>query len=171
MRQTFVNLAVAALILASARAAEAQVSVHLGPSTPRLELGAHINFLDIWTDATGTLGGRFGKRHADWMVSELSYDRTDWEHGGRTTRLLIAGVRLQSPVAGGGRRPFATIGVARAGGMSFDWSPVIAMGTRMESPGGVLAMRLDLQWFTRGRSYPGPFERARLLVGLAVGIP
>lgn len=170
MRLMLVVLAVTASSLMAGRTAEAQVSIQTSPSTPRLELGAHINFLDVWTDATGTIGGRVGRRHADWLVSELSYDRTDWKHDGPTTRLLIAGVRVQPPAAAG-RRPFAAIGLARAGGMSFDWSPVIATGTRFESPGGVFALRLDFQWFPRGRSYPGPFERARLLAGLALGIP
>jgi hypothetical protein len=169
--------------------AEAQppVQIQFGPSTPSMEFGAHTNFLEFFGDASRTIGGRFAKRHTEWLVSEFAYDRTSWKYEHRDTRLLILSARFQAPTPAAGKRPFISLGVARADGLSFEWSPMISAGAQAEAANGILAFRAEVQYFTRGRapSFGGglytvdqrdqvqnnPFERARLVMGVAVGIP
>lgn len=182
MRLALVTPVVVLLTFAIGGVAQAQspVQVQVSSSAPRIEFGAHINFVDLWGDASRTRGGRFAKRHADWLVSELTYDKTSWKYESRATRLLIADLRLQSPTSRGGRRPFVSVGVARASGMSFEWSPVVSPGWQYETPGGTGVFRVELQLFSRGRTQPpahatststGTYDRARILLGVAIGIP
>ena len=151
--------------------ARAQVQIQLGPSTPRVELGAHVDFGDLWSDTHRTLGGRLAKRHADWLMSEIAYDKTSWKYEGRESRLFLATVRLQNPTPDRGRRAFVSLGLARATGRSFEWSPVVISGGQQEAPDGIAALRFELQWFPKGSSTPPAFDRVRLLVGFGIGIP
>jgi len=61
-------------------------------------------------------------------------------------------------------------GVAAADGLSFGWSPMIGAGSQAESDGGIAAFRFEIQIFTRGGAAE-TYDRARLVVGAAIGIP
>jgi len=173
MRLTLLAQTTALSILAIGGVAQAQpaVQIQFGPSTPRMEFGTHVNVMELFGDASRTIGGRFAKRHADWMVSEFAFDRTAWKYEARTSRVLVASMRFQSPTTRIGRRPFISLGVARAGGMSFAWSPVLSSGVQHENPGGIAVFRAEVQLLVRGRSGIAGFERGRFLLGVAVGVP
>jgi hypothetical protein len=138
-------------------------------STPSVEFAVHTNFASLLSEDRTTLGGRFGRRHQDWLVSEWSYDRTS-KPDGRESRLLLGGIRLQNPYARHGKRAFITAGIVAADGLSFGWSPMIGAGSQAESDGGIVAVRFEIQVFTRGRAAE-TYDRARLVVGAAIGIP
>lgn len=172
MRPRVVTRVLVVVTLVSTASLYAQpVQIQLAPATPRMEFGAHLNFLDLLGDASRTWGGRFAKRHADWLMSEFSYDKTSWQYEARESRLLIADVRFQNPTPRMGKRGFVAVGVAKADGLSFDWSPVLSSGVQHESPGGIAAFRFEVQLFLRGHSAPGLFDRGRILLGIGVGIP
>lgn len=173
MRSRLLALPTVLVTLAVTGVADAQtpVQIQLGPSTPSLEFGAHIHILEMFGDASRTFGGRFAKRHTDWLVSELAYDKTSLKYEGRETRLLVAAVRLQDPHPRLGKRGFFAFGVAKADGLSYSWSPMVSAGAHHETPDGVGAIRIELQYFTRGRNYSSGFEQMRLLMGIRIGIP
>ena len=102
-------------------------------------------------------------------MSEWSYDRTS-KPDGLESRVLVGGVRLQNPYPRFGKRAFITAGIAAADGLSFGWSPMVGAGSQFESDGGTAAVRFELQIFTRGR-VGETYDRARLIVGVAIGIP
>jgi hypothetical protein len=138
-------------------------------STPSAEFAVHTDFVSLLSEDRTTIGGRFARRHQDWLMSEWSYDRTS-KPDGRESRVLVGGVRLQHPYARFGKRAFITAGIAAADGLSFGWSPMVGAGSQFESDGGTAAVRFELQIFTRGR-VGETYDRARLIVGVAIGIP
>jgi hypothetical protein len=168
---------VAMLCLATPVFAAAQALQPLPPgvsattsSTPRLEIGVQTSYASLLNEDAKTVGIRFGHRYQDWLVTEWNVERTENRYQ-PDSYLLVGNLRLQSPAALAGKRPFLIGGIAAANGLSFRWSPVVGVGSQMEMPDGVLAFRVEFQYFTRARRDSGLDDRLRLLVGASIGLP
>jgi hypothetical protein len=139
-------------------------------STPRLEIGVHSSYASLLNEDAKTIGVRFAHRYQDWLVSEWNIERTENRYE-PDSHLLVADLRLQTPDALAGKRPFLIGGIAAANGLSFRWSPVVGVGFHMEMPDGVLAFRVEFQYFTRAREEYHLDDRVRLIVGASIGLP
>jgi hypothetical protein len=138
-------------------------------STPRIEIGVQTSYASLLNEDAKTIGVRFAHRYHDWLVSEWNVERTE-NRSEPDSNLVVANVRLQSPTALAGKRPFVTAGFAGATGLSFRWSPVVGAGAHIEMPDGVLAFRVEFQYFTRARQEYQYDDRLRLIVGASIGL-
>jgi hypothetical protein len=168
MRTSVLTL-LATVIPVMSVSAQSPVQVQFGPSTPSRELGAHVG---IWSlmGSDNLWGVRYGRRAAEWLVAEWTYDKSSNSNPYREHRLLMTSVRLQPTHAPKHRRPFVTAGLAVASGLSYSWSPMIGLGGQAEVDNGAGALRIELQIFTRARD-SGLLDRGRLVMGLSFGLP
>ncbi len=167
---------VVTLYLTTPGAAVAQALQPLPPgvtmstsSTPRLEVGVQTSYASLLNEDAKTVGIRFGHRYQDWLVTEGNVERTENRYE-PDSYLLVTNLRLQSPEALAGKRPFLVGGIAAGNGLSFRWSPVLGVGSHIEMPDGVLAFRVEFQYFTRARRDSGLDDRLRLVVGASIGL-
>ena len=168
---------VAALYIASPVFAAAQVLQPLPPgtsastsSTPRLEVGVQTSYASLLNDDASTIGVRFARRYRDWLVSEWNIEQTKNRYE-PDSQLLIADLRVQSPITLAGKRPFITAGIAGAKGLSFRWSPMVGVGGQVELPDGIVSVRVEFQYLTRAREEYRYDDRLRLIVGVSIGLP
>ena len=160
----------------------ALAQVVFGSSLPAYEFGVRLDVIGALAE-TPSFGAHFSKRAHDWLYVEGSYDWKNWSSLDRRGRMVIGGVRLQTPNAVFGKRAFVSAGVAAAHNLSFSWSPMASAGVTAEAPDGVISFRGEVQWFGRGTTsrehnsapeflrQPFQYDRYRLLLGISFGIP
>jgi hypothetical protein len=169
----FIATVLSGLAIAGSAHAQSPVQVQFGPSTPSLEFGVQTDVIGALGGAK-TLGGRFAKRHQDWILTELSYSRISPDYSPVEARVVTAGIRIQDPHPRFGKRGFVTAGIAAADNLSFSWLPVVSFGAQQEMPDGISALRVELQFFGLRRDAPANQyykDRVRLNIGLTIGIP
>ncbi len=168
-------LATVLLVLTAAGSAQAQspIQVQFGPSTPSLEFGVQTDVFGAFA-GDHTIGGRFARRHQDWILTEVSYSRITRDESPDVSRVVTAGVRIQDPHPRFGKRGFVMAGIAAADNLSFSWLPVLAVGAQQEMPDGISALRVEFQFFgLQRRAPPDNYyrDRVRFNIGLTIGIP
>ena len=165
-RRTVASFAlVFATILMGSAAAQTR-SLRIVQDAESIEFGGDIGVYNLmgWSFA----GGHVTRNYTSWLAGELSL------HGARKdgeanvpapgNAIFVAAARFQGRVDRG-RIAFATVGIARAFGLSYRHSPVLGLGMQSAVKSGDVGWRIDFQRFTRGQDLYGG---GRLMGGIVI---
>jgi hypothetical protein len=143
---------------------------------PKTEIAGTLNVLSIF--GPGEVGARVTRRLNPWVSLEFATDHQNEGIFGPDHRLFIGAVRIAAPfeprrrpssITEGPASVFATLGAARAIGLPWRVSPMFGFGVQSAYVGERVAVRFEIQRFTRGPVSQGSY--ARLMVSAVVGLP
>jgi len=151
------------LVLADAAAAQTQ-PLRITQDTEYLEFGGDVGMFNLM--GWGMVGGHVTRNYTNWLAGEAALHgfTGDAALPAPAYAVFAAEARLQGRVASD-RLAFVTVGVARAFGLSYRYSPVVGVGMQSATRAGSAGWRVDLQRFPSGRDLYGG---GRLMIGFVV---
>ena len=125
--------------------------------------------MGVWSlgEKPSSVGGLYSRRYREWLAAEVSVDMRRGSPVAPGLALAIADARFMVRNRYTSRDYFVTVGVAAGHGLSYRASPVVGAGFRWHIE-DVVALRLELQRFTRAGRLSA--DSGRLLLSVGVGI-
>ena len=169
MRSGRVVIMIVVSLLAFAASSGAQPVV-TSADTPALEVSGDLGVFGLSPHHPTGLGIHVTRNYSPVLGMEVGVtgEQRNSERPGNV--LITVNGRFRVPDVITGRDIFATLGVGRASGMTFRYSPMIGLGIQktVHDPlaGAWFGLRLELQRFVRGERRR---DRTRLVVGAFVG--
>jgi hypothetical protein len=139
-------------------------------NTPTVEVSAALGTFGLSPHQPSGIGVHVTRNYSPVVALEVGVtgEQTNSERPGHV--LVTVDGRFQAPDFITGRSAFLTVGIGRASGLTYRYSPLIGLGIQrtIHDPllGTWFGLRLELQQFVNGERRR---DRTRLLLGALVG--